>query len=246
LLRLFLEGAGSQVVAVADGPAALEAVQSARTRGAPFDIVILDIQMPGLDGYETTRRLRAQGFIKPIVGLTAGAMNEDRERCLQAGFDAYLSKPIDQPTLLETVRCCTQKPTVESRTNNGLGLTHPKRQCKILLVDDNRMVCKSMGRLLEMSGHEVAMAFDGQSALETVKCFAADVIVLDLKLPDMGGYELLRELKQRDALANAISIALTGFGEEFRQQGVEFDHFLTKPTDAKALEALLPTPSDPS
>jgi CheY-like chemotaxis protein len=62
----------------------------------------------------------------------------------------------------------------------------------------------------------------------------------------MGGYELLRELKQRDTLANATSIALTGFGEESRQQGVEFDHFLTKPADAKALEALLPTPSDPS
>ncbi len=243
LLRLFLEGAGTQVVAVADGPAALEAVQSARARGAPIDIAILDIQMPGLDGYETARRLRAQGFTKPIIGLTAGAMSGDRERCLQSGFDACLSKPIDQPTLLEMIRCQTQESNSENHAAKGAGLTRPGRKCRILLVDDNPMVCRSIGRLLEMSGHEVAMAFDGQSALETANCFAADVIVLDLKLPDMGGYELLRELKQRDTLANAISIALTGYGEEFCQQGVAFDHFLTKPADAKALEALLPIPT---
>jgi CheY-like chemotaxis protein len=165
---------------------------------------------------------------------------------LQSGFDAYLSKPIDQPTLLETVRCCTQKPTGERKTNDGFGLTRPEGQCKILLVDDNRMVCRSMGRLLEMSGHEVVLAFDGQSALAMANCFAADVIVLDLKLPDMGGYELLRELKKRGTLANAVSIALTGYGEEFHQQGVEFDHFLTKPADAKTLAALLPMPAGPS
>jgi CheY-like chemotaxis protein len=241
LLRLFLEGAGAQVVAVADGPAALEAVQSARAQGAPIDIVILDIQMPGLDGYETARRLRAQGFTKPIIGLTAGAMSGDRERCLQSGFDACLTKPIDQPTLLEMIRCQTQESNSENHAAKGAGLTRPGRKCRILLVDDNPMVCRSIGRLLEMSGHEVAMAFDGKSALETVRRFQADVVVLDLKLPDMGGYELLGQLKKLKTFAHTKSIALTGYGEEFRQNGgVNFDHFLTKPVDAKALEALLP------
>ena len=91
-----------------------------------------------------------------------------------------------------------------------------------------------------MSGHEVATAFDGQSALETVRDFQADVIVLDLKLPDMGGYELLKRLKTLQSLQHTKSIALTGFGEEFRQDAdVEFDHFLTKPVDTKELEGLL-------
>jgi PAS domain S-box-containing protein len=133
--------------------------------------------------------------------------------------------------------------SVETRTfgtNNGAHSAAARRKSKILLVDDNQMVCKAIGRLLEISGHEVAMAFDGQSALAKAREFQADVVVLDLKLPDMGGYELLGQLKKLSTLANTKSIALTGYGEEFRRnEEVEFDHFLTKPADAKALEALL-------
>jgi PAS domain S-box-containing protein len=114
------------------------------------------------------------------------------------------------------------------------------RKLKILLVDDNQMVCRSMARLLEMSGHEVAVAFDGQSALETAGVFQADVFVLDLKLPDMSGHELLGRLKALKSLQHTKSIALTGFGEEFRRNDdVEFDHLLTKPVDTKVLETLL-------
>jgi PAS domain S-box-containing protein len=125
-------------------------------------------------------------------------------------------------------------------TSNGVKCAATRRKSKILLVDDNQMVCKAIGRLLETSGHEVAVAFDGQSALEKAREFQADVVVLDLELPDMGGYELLGQLKKLKTLAHTKSIALTGYGEEFRHhEGVEFDHFLTKPTDAKVLENLL-------
>gem|GEM_PF-1089649 len=125
-------------------------------------------------------------------------------------------------------------------SNKGANSAPPRRKNKILLVDDNQTVCKAIARLLEITGHEVAVAFDGKSALETVRRFHADVVVLDLKLPDMGGYELLGQLKKLKTLANTKSIALTGYGEEFRQNGgVRFDHFLTKPVDAKALEAFL-------
>lgn len=125
-------------------------------------------------------------------------------------------------------------------TDNDLNSARATRKAKILLVDDNEMVCKAVGRLLEASGHEVAVAFDGRTALERAREFQADVVVLDLKLPDMGGYELLERLKELKPLANMKSIALTGYGEECRRnRGVEFDHFLTKPADAKALEQLL-------
>jgi CheY-like chemotaxis protein len=71
--------------------------------------------------------------------------------------------------------------------------------------------------------------------------FQADVFVLDLKLPDMDGYELLAQLKRLKTFQTTKSIALTGYGEEFRRnEGVEFDHFLTKPVDAKEIEALFP------
>ena len=141
---------------------------------------------------------------------------------------------------------CVRMPIVSARattggTNNGANSAAATRKSKILLVDDNQTVCKAIGRLLESSGHQVAVAFDGKTALETVRRFHADVVVLDLRLPDMGGYELLGQLKKLKTFANTKSIALTGYGEEFRQNGgVRFDHFLTKPVDAQALEALLP------
>ena len=125
-------------------------------------------------------------------------------------------------------------------TSNGVNCGAARRKSKVLLVDDNQMICKAIGRLLEISGHEVAVAFDGQSALEKARDFQADVVVLDLELPDMGGYQLLEQLKKLKPLANTKSIALTGYGEECRRNaGVEFDHFLTKPADAKVLENLL-------
>jgi CheY-like chemotaxis protein len=93
---------------------------------------------------------------------------------------------------------------------------------------------------LEMSGHEVAVAFDGKSALEMAAVFQPDVFVLDLKLPDMSGHELLRRLKAMQHHRHTKSIALTGFGGESRRNDdVEFDHLLTKPVRAKELEMLL-------
>lgn len=147
-----------------------------------------------------------------------------------------------EKTATELIRYYIQKFAQEDGTSNGAVLNYSaaRRKIKILFVDDNQTVSRSMTRLLKMSGHEVASAFDGQSALRTARDFQADAVILDLNLPDMGGYELLRQLKKLRTLQDAKSIALTGYGEEFRQNGaVEFDHFLTKPVDIKKLEALL-------
>jgi CheY-like chemotaxis protein len=113
---------------------------------------------------------------------------------------------------------------------------------KILLVDDHRVACKSTALLLEMSGHKVRTAFDGRSAIRIAEEFSPDIVILDIGLPDISGYELLSHLKQFKKLETAIFIALTGFEEDTARpsdSGVNFHHFLRKPVDTSELKALL-------
>jgi len=71
--------------------------------GEPFDVVLMDIQMPVMDGYTATEELRQRGFDLPIIALTANALSEDRRRCLKSGFTDFASKPVDRQQLMELV-----------------------------------------------------------------------------------------------------------------------------------------------
>ncbi len=104
LIVFMLERAGVNVATAMNGRVAVEMALAARDEDRPFDLILMDMQMPILDGYEATRKLRAEGLETPIVALTAYALSKDRERCLAAGCDEYLSKPIDRDKLLATVQ----------------------------------------------------------------------------------------------------------------------------------------------
>jgi signal transduction histidine kinase/CheY-like chemotaxis protein len=104
LITLVLERAGARVTLAATGEDAARLAHYAWERDQPYDVILMDMQMPLLDGYGATRLLRSQGYPGPIIALTANAMCGDRETCLAAGCDDYATKPIDRPQLLATVR----------------------------------------------------------------------------------------------------------------------------------------------
>jgi len=99
-----LSKAGAAITEAADGLLAIEAVEKAESNGHEFDLILLDMQMPNLDGYATAKKLRQMGFAKPIIALTADAMQGDMKRCLECGCNDYLSKPIDVHQLLQKVQ----------------------------------------------------------------------------------------------------------------------------------------------
>jgi len=103
ILRHFLQTAGAQVVVAENGQVALDKVASAIACDRPFDLVLMDLQMPVLDGYSATQELRRRGFTAPIVALTAHAMQGEREKCLATGCDEFATKPITKRQLLELV-----------------------------------------------------------------------------------------------------------------------------------------------
>ena len=103
LIECILRRAGAEVLVVDNGQAAIQEVEAGFFEDNPFDLVLMDMQMPVMDGYEATRRLRRGGYTLPIVALTAHAMKGDRLKCLDAGCDDYASKPIQRPQLLRLV-----------------------------------------------------------------------------------------------------------------------------------------------
>ncbi len=103
LIAMLLRKNGADVTAVENGQLAVAAALAARGAGEPFDLILMDMQMPVMDGYEATRQLRQQGHTAPIVALTAHAMAEDCQKCLDAGCDGYATKPIDRQKLVATV-----------------------------------------------------------------------------------------------------------------------------------------------
>ncbi len=103
LISYMLEKVGFRVSHAEHGAEGVEQALAAREAGEPFDLVLMDMQMPVLDGYAATRALRGEGFGLPIVALTAHAMKGERERCLEAGCDEYATKPIDRRNLVRTI-----------------------------------------------------------------------------------------------------------------------------------------------
>ncbi|MEO8271972.1 MAG: ATP-binding protein, partial [Aureliella sp.] len=99
----FLEKAGASVVTGEDGRQGIDLALAARDSGQPFDVIVMDMQMPNVDGMQATAELRSAGIASPIIALTADAMKGDREKCLNGGCDDYLSKPIDHLALVNMV-----------------------------------------------------------------------------------------------------------------------------------------------
>jgi CheY-like chemotaxis protein len=115
-------------------------------------------------------------------------------------------------------------------------------QRRVLVVDDNEDAAASLGMLLKFLGTDVQIAHDGATALANIEAFRPDVVLLDLGMPGMDGFEVARRVRERADFNNVVLIALTGWGQpedRHRARTAGFDHHLVKPADITALQSLL-------
>lgn len=229
VFRALLEGWNIQVSTAGDGLAAIRVVNTADT---PVDLVLMDLQMPVLDGPEATAQLREAGHTMPILAVTAAAMKGAREQVLAQGFSGYVSKPVRQQQLFT----CLREHLAADRIREAVPCQ------RVLIVDDNADAAAATEALLSMKGHEVRVVREASAVIATVREFTPCAILLDLELGESNGRDLVPLIQQLELPHTPWIIAFTGHNEPellraLKQEG--FNDVLIKPATLQKLEQAL-------
>jgi signal transduction histidine kinase/CheY-like chemotaxis protein len=222
-------------VTVAGGLQAIEAIQEAERDGKPFKLVLVDQQMPGIDGFELIRRLtaRAQGAPAPVMMLSSVGALMNTSRCEELGISEYLTKPVSASALFDAIvkTLRVQMPAAEAAVLEGI----PGAQAlKILVVEDDSNSRTLITNLLKRRGHTVVAARDGREALEVHANQAVDLILMDVQMPNLGGLDAASAIRKREVSTGLHTpiVALTAHamdGDRERCLRAGMDDYLTKP-----------------
>ncbi|TPV60833.1 response regulator [Aestuariibacter sp. GS-14] len=173
-----------------NGLEALEKIQESQTANTPFDLVLMDIHMPVMNGIDCLKALRSEGIFTPVVAVTAASRKGLRESLLEQGFDNVIAKPIDRQALSDVlIRYLHESPLVSS-------LSQQPASASVMVVEDDEDVADLMVILLTALGYQTTAANSARQArqLITDSPNAYDHVMVDLHLPDANGYELIQSL----------------------------------------------------
>lgn len=239
LLASILRRSGVEVILANNGSEAVKAVLDNMGTSDAIDVVVMDLQMPVLDGVSALRTLLGKGLELPVIALTASTMRGERERCLQAGFTDYLSKPVDVEELL--VVLSHYLPELPGTRSYPQDVSHPSSGGTVLLVEDDYDARRVTATLLQRLGWAVLTAGNAAEAVAEVtqSTDAIDVALIDLGLPDSDGYQLA-QLLRAGKLGKSRLIALSGAeADPERLHTAGFDAHVLKPIGLSVLAALL-------
>jgi PAS domain S-box-containing protein len=237
---------GLEPTEVADGEQAFAELERAHNAGRPYDLILLDLQMPELDGFEVAKMIRENpmGSDLEILMLTSVGMKGDAERCKEIGIGVYLVKPVKQAELLDGIMLAMGRPRVDRRpVITRHTLQDVRKRLRILLAEDNVVNQKLALKMLEKKGHHVTIAFNGLKALETLEKECYDLILMDVQMPEMDGLETTRRIRDSEGEEEHIPIiamtarAMKGDREMCLAAGM--DDYIAKPIKTEELFAAL-------
>ena len=235
----------------ADGPDALGRLVAAASLGAPFEVAIIDMAMPGMDGENLAGQIRNDSRIQAtrLVMLSSTARRGDALRMREIGFDAYLTKPAKHSQLYDCLAAVLGRklagggrPAPELITRHTI--EEKRRQLRILLAEDNIVNQRVARRLLERLGHRIDITGDGREALAALKKTAYDLVLMDIQMPKMDGFTatwtIRKEERQTGCHIPIIAMtahAMTGDRERCLEAGM--DGYLSKPIEPDNLHRVI-------
>jgi two-component system sensor histidine kinase/response regulator len=246
--RILRDMLGAEGVAVQEAPraaAGLTALRRAKGDGVPYDLAILDAQMPERDGFQLAADVRADPELADtrLLMLTSAGQRGDGERCRQLGIQAYLTKPIARADLIEAVGVVLVAASSSGGTREVItrhSIAESRHTLRILLAEDNAVNQQVAMAMLVKRGHQVDVVGNGREAVDAITARAYDLVLMDIQMPEMDGFEAtagIRALPQGRTLpiVALTAHALSGERERCLERGMS--DYLAKPFKAHELFA---------
>jgi len=240
LLAKMLERWKMRPSQAANAAQAMQRLQEAKQAGSPFNLVIVDVQMPEVDGFALVEQFGKQSDLGDfaVVMLTSAGQPGDAARCRELGIAAYLTKPVGQEELLLTILAVLEEREPRMAAPH-LVTRHTVRErgrhLRILLAEDNAVNQLLAVRMLEKQGYSVSLANNGKEALSALERGKFDVVLMDVQMPEMDGFEATAAIREREkatAAPHQIVIAMTAHaiaGDRERCLRAGMDGYVSKP-----------------
>ena len=242
LCRSILEMEGFKIIAAMEAEEGLKLAHEHHP-----DLILMDIQLPGMDGLTATGIIKKDPNLKdiPVIALTAHAMDGDDLKAYAAGCSGYITKPIEVRSFSESIRQwlkgkATASDHPETTTAISQKASRPSRyQKNILIVDDELLNRKLLSGMLASKPYDLTIAATGREALAKINEQLPDIILLDIMMPDMDGYEVTKLLKNNPETLDIPIIlitALTDYQSKIKGLEAGFDDYLIKPVNFTELK----------
>ncbi|GFI49758.1 sensory/regulatory protein RpfC [Lachnospiraceae bacterium] len=246
-VKILMEGAGIQVDTANEGEEALHMRQEACENGSDYQVILLDLKMPGMDGLETARQMRTMisGHV-PILLLTSYDWEEIQTEAVQAGIDGFLSKPFFVSALKEKVIELLADQTMEEEASAGQEESSLAGR-HFLVAEDNEINAEILTELLDIEEATCEIVENGRLAVERfaqTEPGSYDAILMDVQMPVMNGYEAARAIRQMDRadakMILIIAMTANAFAEDVKDAiDAGMDAHIAKPVDMELLRRTL-------
>jgi CheY-like chemotaxis protein/HPt (histidine-containing phosphotransfer) domain-containing protein len=252
ILEGFVRRMEMQPAPVSSGPEALDALAAAHADRRPMDLAILDVHMPGMDGFEVARRIREDERFDDLVLLTVTSAGRpgDGALCEKLRISSYLLKPITPTELRDAIQLTLARDEA-TPGEAGLVTRHSLREAwgslRVLIAEDNQVNQRLAVHLLERLGHKVEVAKSGLEAVTLFERSTFDLVLMDIQMPELDGEEATRRIREIEAARGGGRIpivamtahAMKGDRERFLEAGM--DEYISKPISQERVREVIRT-----